>query len=148
MKGESKVTLPKAYCISLPQDTLLWTCIVFTRGLSRLHVSFCLQWMAKVSNMSAPSFAWSFWRTFFRLVRCQLKMTFRATKHQQNDKVLKKSKTHPWRPSVNNPWAHRHCWDQLWSLPGDLNRKFDYVLHCSFITTVHPPTSLKTRVCD
>jgi hypothetical protein len=22
---------------------------------------------------------------------------------------------------LNNPWACRHCWDQLWSLPGDLN---------------------------
>jgi hypothetical protein len=26
------------------------------------------------------------------------------------------------------------------SLPGDLNRKFEHVLHCPFITTMHPPT--------
>jgi hypothetical protein len=25
--------------------------------------------------------------------------------------------------------APRHQWDQLWSLPGDLNRKIEYVLH-------------------
>jgi hypothetical protein len=42
--------------------------------------------------------------------------TFRMTKCQQNDrKCLKDSRTHPWRPSLNNPWARRHCWDQLWS---------------------------------
>jgi hypothetical protein len=40
MKGEAKVTLPKAYCISLPHDTVIWTCIVFTRVLFWLHVSF------------------------------------------------------------------------------------------------------------
>jgi hypothetical protein len=44
--------------------------------------------------------------------------------------------------------AQRHRWDQLPSFPGDLNRKFEYPLHCS-ITTMHPPhTSLKTAVCD
>jgi hypothetical protein len=37
---------------------------------------------------------------------------------------------HPWRPSLKNPWARRHCWDQLWSLPIDLNRKFEHALHC------------------
>jgi hypothetical protein len=31
MRGEDKVTLPKAYCITLPVDTALWTSIVFTR---------------------------------------------------------------------------------------------------------------------
>jgi hypothetical protein len=45
-------------------------------------------------------------------------------------KMLKKLKTHPWRPSSNNQWARRHRWDQLWSLPGDLNRKFEHALHC------------------
>jgi hypothetical protein len=32
--------------------------------------------------------------------------------------------------SLNNPWARRHQWDQLWSLPGDLNRKFEPIPHC------------------
>jgi hypothetical protein len=35
--------------------------------------------------------------------------TLRATKHQQNDrKCWKNSRTHPWRPSLNNPWTRRH----------------------------------------
>jgi hypothetical protein len=66
---------------------------------------------------------------------------FRATKHQQNDrKYWKNLRTHQWRLSPNNPWAHRHHWEQLWSLPGDVNRKFEHAPHCSFITTMHPPT--------
>jgi hypothetical protein len=40
--------------------------------------------------------------------------TFRATEHQQNDRECwKNSRTHPRRPSPNNPWARRHRWDQL-----------------------------------
>jgi hypothetical protein len=67
--------------------------------------------------------------------------TFRVIKHQQNDrKCWKNSRTHPQRPLLNNPWARRHCWDQLGSLPRDLNRKFEHVPHCSFIITMHPPT--------
>jgi hypothetical protein len=38
-------------------------------------------------------------------------------------------RTHPWKPLLNNPWARRHCSDQLWSLP-DLNRKFEHTPHC------------------
>jgi hypothetical protein len=45
-------------------------------------------------------------------------------------KMLKNSRTHPQRLSPNNPWAQRHCWDRLWSLPGDHNRKFEHTLHC------------------
>jgi hypothetical protein len=114
------VTLLQAHCISLPHDTAPWTSIVFTRVLSQLRVLFCLQWMAKLSNMSASSFAWSSvnklpepLKCFIRLlenilyvgqrflngihvsrpVECQLKMrTFRVTEHQQND---------------------RKCWDSL-----------------------------------
>jgi hypothetical protein len=57
--------------------------------------------------------------------------TFWVTKQQQNDrKCWKNLRIHPWRPSPNDPWARRHRWDQLWSLPGDLNRKFEYVPHC------------------
>jgi hypothetical protein len=50
---EAKVTLPKAYCISLPRDTL----ILFTRVLFLLRVSFCLRWMAKSSNVPASNSA-------------------------------------------------------------------------------------------
>jgi hypothetical protein len=46
--------------------------------------------------------------------------------------------------SPNNPWGCRHRWGQLWSLPGDLNRKFEHAPHCPFITTTWPLTSLKT----
>jgi hypothetical protein len=51
---------------------------------------------------------------------------------------LKNSRTHPQRLSRNNPWAGRRHWDQLWSLPGNLNRKFEHVSYCS-ITTTHLP---------
>jgi hypothetical protein len=63
-------------------------------------------------------FSWRWW-------------TFRATRHQQNDrKCSKNSKPHPQRLSPINPWARRHHWDQLRSLPGDLNRIFEHVKHC------------------
>jgi hypothetical protein len=29
-------------------------------------------------------------------------------------------------PSPSNLWARRNRWDQLWSLPGYLNRKFEH----------------------
>jgi hypothetical protein len=35
--------------------------------------------------------------------------------------------------------AEHRC-DQIWSLPGDLNKKFEPVPHCSFITTPLMPT--------
>jgi hypothetical protein len=52
----------------------------------------------------------------------------------------KNSRTRPWRLLPYYPWAHRHCWNQIWSLPGDLNRKSDHTLHCSFIMTTRLPT--------
>jgi hypothetical protein len=39
MRGEAKVILLEAYYISLPHYTLLWTCIVFTRGI--FYFVFC-----------------------------------------------------------------------------------------------------------
>jgi hypothetical protein len=69
MSGEVKVTLLQAYCISLPHDTELLTCIVFTWVLFWLHVSFCLQWMVKSSNMSTSSFAWSSAKSVFFYVQ-------------------------------------------------------------------------------
>jgi hypothetical protein len=44
--------------------------------------------------------------------------------------MLKKFRTHLWRLLPNNPWTCRHRWHQLWSLLGDLNRKFEHSLHC------------------
>jgi hypothetical protein len=56
IRGEAKVTLRGAYCISLPHDTMLWTHIVFIRVLFWLCVPLCLRWMAKSSDMTALSF--------------------------------------------------------------------------------------------
>jgi hypothetical protein len=66
----------------------------------------------------------------------------RVTKHHQNDRKCWKflRRTHQQRPSPNNPWARRQCWDQVWSLPEDLNRRFEHAQHCSFITTTRPLT--------
>jgi hypothetical protein len=60
----------------------------------------------------------------------------------------------------NNPWACRHRWDQLWSLPGDLNRKFEHVPHCrevcsptlesvtnNMVIVPHPPYLLDLAPC-
>jgi hypothetical protein len=59
-----------------------------------------------------------------RPVECQLKVTnVQGAKHQKYArKWWKNSKSNPWRPLLNNPWAHRLCWDQLRSLPEDINR--------------------------
>jgi hypothetical protein len=64
----------------------------------------------------------------------------RPSTSKMTEKCWKNSKTHPWGPSPNNPRTRRHRWDQLWSLPGDLNRKLEDAPHCSFITTRRPPT--------
>jgi hypothetical protein len=41
-------------------------------------------------------------------------------------------------------WACRFHWDQLWSSPGDLNRKFEHAPHCHEVysptMTTRPPT--------
>jgi hypothetical protein len=60
-----------------------------------------------------------------------------VTKHDR--KCWKNLRTHHRRPLSNNTWVRRHRWDKLWSLPGDLNRKFEHAPHCSFITTMRPP---------
>jgi hypothetical protein len=44
---------------------------------------------------------------------------FRMTNVQDRQKMLKNWRTHPRRLSLNNPWARRHQWDQLLSLPDD-----------------------------
>jgi hypothetical protein len=74
--------------------------------------------------------------------------TFRATKHQQNNrKCWKKLRTPPRRPSLNNPWARRHCWDQLWSLPGDLSRKFEHAPNCREVCSPTLDKWSKAAVC-
>jgi hypothetical protein len=42
--------------------------------------------------------------------------------------------------TVAKQYMSSQHWDQLWSLPGDLNRKCEHVPHCSFITTMLLPT--------
>jgi hypothetical protein len=49
--------------------------------------------------------------------------TFRVT---STSKTAENVETQPRRPSLNNPWARRHGWDQLWSFPGDVNRKSEH----------------------
>jgi hypothetical protein len=62
---------------------------------------------------------------------------FRATKHHQSDrKCWKNLRTHPWKLSPNNPWGCRHRWDQLWSLPGVLNRTSKHGLHCQEVCSL------------
>jgi hypothetical protein len=88
---------------------------------------YSLGWTVVFEWQGQSSISWRWWM-------------FRATKDQQNDrKCWKNSRTRPRILSPNNPWARRHCWDQLWNLPGDLKRKFECALHCS-IMTMRPPT--------
>jgi hypothetical protein len=105
--------------------------------------------------MSASSFARSsqihyqnpcdslagFWRTFFKLGSCILVpftfpdwssfswrwRTFRATKHRQKERKWRNLIAHPWRLSMNDPWAHGRHWNQFFSSPGDVNKKFEHV---------------------
>jgi hypothetical protein len=83
-------------------------------------------WMA-FTFQGQSSVSWRWWM-------------FRVTKHQQNHrKCWNNSRTRPQRPSLHNPWARRQCWDHLWSLPY-LNRKYEHVLHSTFISTICPST--------
>jgi hypothetical protein len=47
----------------------------------------------------------------------------------KRQKMLKNLRTLPQRLSLNNPWARRHHWDQLWSV-SDLYRKSEHSPHC------------------
>jgi hypothetical protein len=62
---------------------------------------------------------------------------------------VKNLRTHPWWLSPNNPWASRHCWDQLWSLPEilaeNLNRPHTAPL---WLKCARPNVSENHRVCD
>jgi hypothetical protein len=73
--------------------------------------------------------------------------TFRVTKRQQSyRKCLKNSRTHPWRPSPNNPWARRHLWGQRCNLPRDLSKTFELTPASRQCTSTHIPEN--HRVCD
>jgi hypothetical protein len=156
MRGAANVTLLQVYHISVPCDTTLWTRIVFTRVLFRLHVlstmdgkikqCVCIKFSVKLGKSTTETLEMlreAFWehslsRTTVFEWHSRSKaghvswrwQTFRVTN----------SRAHQQRQSLNNPWACRHHWDQLCSLPGDLNRKLEHAPHCSFITTTHPPT--------
>jgi hypothetical protein len=57
-----------------------------------------------------------FWMAFTFQVwlsaSCRWRM-FKVTRHQENNKSLKNLRTHPWKPSLKNPWACRHHWDVI-----------------------------------
>jgi hypothetical protein len=113
-----------------PHDTALWTrvafstlCFILSAIDGRLEQRVCMKFCVKVGKSTTGTL--EMLREAFGGHSCQGQSnvscgwwTFRATKRQQNDR---KCWEHPWRPP-SNPWACRHHWDQLWSLP-DLNMR-------------------------
>jgi hypothetical protein len=79
------------------------------------------------------------WHSCFKVGQVSIEDDERSGR-PSTSKMKENIRTHQRRSLLNNPWARRHCWDQLWSLPGDLNGEFEHALHCSFITTMHLPT--------
>jgi hypothetical protein len=51
------------------------------------------------------------------------------------------------KQSPNNQWACRHRLDQLWRLPGDVNRKFEHALHCRKVCSLILDKWSKAAVC-
>jgi hypothetical protein len=77
-------------------------------------------------------------------------MKVQAGEHQQNHrKCWRNSRIHPRRPSPNYPWACRQCWDQLWSLPGDLTENLN-MCHIAASSRRHarPQVPENHSVCD
>jgi hypothetical protein len=97
--GKSATKTPEMLHEAFGEHSLSWT-VVFKR-----HSSF------KVSRVSAEDDERS------------------GRPSTNNRKCCKNSRTHPRGPLPNNPWAHRHHWDQLWSLPGVLSRLFEHAPH-------------------
>jgi hypothetical protein len=64
----------------------------------------------------------------------------------KQQKCWENSKTHQRGLSPDNPWACRHCWDQLRSLPGDLNRKFEHAPHCHEVWSPYSWQMIKSSV--
>jgi hypothetical protein len=55
-------------------------------------------------------------------------------------------RTHPWWPSLNNPWVHRHQWDKLWSFSWTSEHKI-----CTCVAlprSLFPDSRQMTRVCE
>jgi hypothetical protein len=109
------------FCVKLCKSLkylgrLLWTFVKLDSGF----------WMA-FTFQGRSSVSWRCW-------------TCRATKHQQMDrKFSTNSRIHPRRPSPSNVRSRRHRRAQLWSLPWDLNNKFEHA-PLYFLITTSPPT--------
>jgi hypothetical protein len=135
-------------------------CFILSAKDGKIEQYVCIKFrvkFGKYANETLCNDSWGFWRTCFKpesgfwmaftfegrlSIVCRWR-TFRTTKHQQKrQKMFKNLKAHPRWLLPNNPWASRHCWEQLWSLPGDLTENWTD----AFITTMFLPTcSLKPQ---
>jgi hypothetical protein len=159
MRGEAKVTLLQACCISLPCDTALWTrsvlhecffdsCFILPVTDGKIEQCVCVKFCPKLSKSTTETLEMlceAFGeRCLSRAAVFERHSRFRAGRLSVDDvkcsgwpstsktkrKFWKNLKTHPSTMSLNNPWAHRHNWNESWSLPGYLNRKFEHAPHC------------------
>jgi hypothetical protein len=64
------------------------------------------------------------WHIHFKAVWVSVEDSGRLSTSKMTENVKKNWRNHPRRLSLNNSWDRRHCWHQLQSLPGDLNKKF------------------------
>jgi hypothetical protein len=65
------------------------------------------------------------------MVECQLKMNIQGDQAPaKRQKMLKKFENSSTKTAAKQSMSLRHHWAQLWSLPGDLNRKYEHVPHC------------------
>jgi hypothetical protein len=86
-----------------------------------------------------------------------------AIKHQQSDWLWRTNlRTHPQRPSPDNPWTHRHCWNQcqdIWTENLNWLRHYEHTSAHMFLKTTdfvtnnriivpHPPYSPNLAPCD
>jgi hypothetical protein len=104
-------------------------------------MKFCVQ-LSKSATVTLEMLCEAFGQGFLndihvsRLVKCQLKMT-----NAQGDKApTKRQKMLKKFENSSTKTKQSMCLQQLWSLPGDLKRKFKHAPHCSFITTTRPPS--------
>jgi hypothetical protein len=123
-------------------------------GLFQLHVSFYLHWMAKSSNMSASSFAWSSVNPLRKPLICfvwLLENILKAGQRFLNDIHVPR----PVEGQLNrtNAQGDQELFheDRRWTIhkladimmsygvPPDLNRKSEHASHCSIMKTL-PPT--------
>jgi hypothetical protein len=150
-RGEAKATLPQAYYTSLPRDNALWIDIVFTRVLFRLRGKIeqrvCIKFCVNLSISATKALETvreavgehSLSLTTVSELHSRLKTDRESVEDDgpsewpstsQTTENVEKFETHPRRPSSNNPWVRRRHWAQLWSLPGDRNRKLEQAPHC------------------